>query len=82
MNNTFYSNNSSAQTPGDDAKSAGGGLARKLEPFGITLGREQIDLAYVIEEVGELGIPLMFAVAIYLTYRLPRIAAAAPSTAP
>ena len=26
--------------------------------------------------------PLMFAVAIYLTYRLPRLAAAAPSTAP
>jgi hypothetical protein len=58
------------------------GLARKLEPFGITLGQDQIDLAYVIEEVGELGIPLMFAVAIYLTYRLPRLAAAAPSTAP
>ncbi|UWR21696.1 hypothetical protein [Sulfitobacter sp. S190] len=45
------------------------GLARKLEPFGITVSEDLNNLISVIEEVGELGIPLMFAVAIILSAR-------------
>jgi hypothetical protein len=52
------------------------GIARKLEPFGITLGEDTINLAKVIEEVGELGIPVMFAISIFITSRLLRDTAA------
>ena len=52
MNNTFYSNNSSAQTPGDDAKSAGGGLARKLDEDGPerVLEREKENQAFFMRK--------------------------------
>ena len=42
------------------------GLARKLEPFGITLGDDLNSVLGAIEEVGELGIGLMFGIAIWL----------------
>lgn len=42
------------------------GIARKLAPYGIEVSEAASDAASVIEEVGELGIPLMFGLAIYL----------------
>ncbi|MFD2740366.1 hypothetical protein ACFSUD_12335 [Sulfitobacter aestuarii] len=42
------------------------GLARKLSPFGIDLSEGFNHTIYVIEEIGELGIPLMFLTAILL----------------
>lgn len=42
------------------------GLARKLEPFGIRISDALNRNLSVIEEVGELGIPVMFAIAILL----------------
>ncbi len=45
------------------------GAARKLEPFGITLGDALETHLLVVEEVGEMGIPLLFALAIALTAR-------------
>ncbi|WP_417249614.1 hypothetical protein [Celeribacter sp.] len=47
------------------------GIARKLEPFGISVSEDQNNLFGVIEEVGEFGIPLMFAIAIILISRSP-----------
>ncbi len=40
------------------------GLARKLEPFGINIGEQASQMASTAEEIGELGIPVMFAMAI------------------
>ncbi|QUJ76877.1 hypothetical protein KDD17_02105 [Sulfitobacter albidus] len=42
------------------------GLARKLEPFGVTLSEAFNHTIAVIEEIGELGIPVMFALALWL----------------
>ena len=40
------------------------GLKRKLEGFGIDLSNKIEHFAMIIEEVGEMGIPIMFAIAI------------------
>lgn len=40
------------------------GIARKLEPLGIAVGEQTSRMASTAEEIGELGIPLMFAIAI------------------
>jgi hypothetical protein len=40
------------------------GIGRKLAPYGIEISESMDRFAYVFEEVGELGIPLFFAVAI------------------
>lgn len=45
------------------------GLGRKLAPFGIEVGETLNRYVTVVEEVGELGIPLMFGVAIILATR-------------
>ena len=42
----------------------GHSLGRKLAPYGIEISESMNHFAYVFEEVGELGIPLFFAVAI------------------
>lgn len=41
------------------------GLNRKLEKFGISLSESGEQFALIFEEVGEMGIPVMFAIAIY-----------------
>ncbi|MCR8828011.1 hypothetical protein [Pseudosulfitobacter koreensis] len=43
---------------------ASDGIGRKLEGLGIVLPRQMENSAYIVEEVVELGIPVMFAVAI------------------
>ena len=40
------------------------GIGRKLAPYGIEISESVEHFAYVYEEVGELGIPLFFAVAV------------------
>lgn len=40
------------------------GLGRKLAGFNISISQSMEQFAYVFEEVGEMGIPVMFAVAI------------------
>lgn len=42
------------------------GLGRRLEPFGIELGESLDQMLLLVEEIGEAGIPLMFAIAICL----------------
>lgn len=43
------------------------GLGRKLAPFGIDISQNLDRTAALIEEIGELGIPLMFGLAIVLS---------------
>lgn len=43
------------------------GLGRKLSDFNIDLSKSAEQTATIVEEIGELGIPLMFAVAIVLS---------------
>ncbi|UWR25634.1 hypothetical protein K3757_14360 [Sulfitobacter sp. S223] len=43
------------------------GLDRKLEPFGVSFSSATNQTFSVLEEVGEMGIPLMFGIAIYLS---------------
>ncbi|MBI6629468.1 hypothetical protein [Pontibaca salina] len=43
------------------------GLGRKLADFNITISKSVEQTATVVEEIGELGIPIMFAVAIILS---------------
>ena len=40
------------------------GLRRKLDSFGIDLSQSGEQLALIVEEVGEMGIPIMFVIAI------------------
>ncbi|MFG6564622.1 hypothetical protein ACGYLI_10390 [Sulfitobacter sp. 1A13421] len=42
------------------------GIARKLAPLGIEVSADAERTAFVVEEIGELGIPVMFLVAILL----------------
>lgn len=42
------------------------GAARKLEPFGIILSESAKHTALIVEEVGEMGIAIMFALSIIL----------------
>lgn len=42
------------------------GLGRKLEPFGVTISDSLDHTASLIEEIGELGIPVMFALGVWL----------------
>ncbi len=42
------------------------GIARKLTPLGIEISESAVRTAFVIEEIGELGIPIMFLTAIKL----------------
>lgn len=43
------------------------GLARKLAPFGIDVSQNLERTAGLVEEIGELGIPIMFGLAIVLS---------------
>ena len=43
------------------------GLDRKLEPLGVSFSSATNQTFSVLEEVGEMGIPLMFGIAIYLS---------------
>lgn len=45
------------------------GLDRKLEPFGIIISKTVNQMATSAEELGEFGIPVMFAIAIVLAAR-------------
>ncbi|MCX7567234.1 hypothetical protein OS189_12855 [Sulfitobacter sp. F26169L] len=45
------------------------GLARKLEPFGVTISDHASQIATIAEELGELGIPVLFSIAIILATR-------------
>ena len=45
------------------------GAARKLEPFGILLSEEAADIYSYVEEVMELGIPVMFMIAIFVYFK-------------
>ena len=42
------------------------GIARKLAPLGIEISADAERTAFVVEEIGELGIPVMFLAAILL----------------
>ena len=42
------------------------GIARKLAPLGVEVSADAERTAYVVEEIGELGIPVMFLAAILL----------------
>lgn len=50
------------------------GLGRKLAPFGITISEDLNNSIAVVEEIGELGIPLMLGIAIVLAARPLRAA--------
>lgn len=43
------------------------GLGRKLAPYGIELSDGMTQTLSLTEEIGEMGIPIMFAIAIYLS---------------
>jgi hypothetical protein len=46
------------------------GLGRKLAPFGITIDSQTSTFAFILEELLEFGIPIMFIVAVIASIRL------------